>query len=78
MFPFRRLSQIMCVLAIGMTFAMGNQEGGAAQIQTNDKDASTMNQRALFAGGCFWCMVSPFEQLSGVISVRSGYAGGTT
>lgn len=32
---------------------------------------------ATFAGGCFWCMEKPFEQLNGVISVTSGYAGGT-
>ena len=31
---------------------------------------------ATFAGGCFWCMVGPFEQLAGVQSVISGYTGG--
>ena len=31
---------------------------------------------ATFAGGCFWCMVPPFEGLQGVISVTSGYTGG--
>ena len=35
-------------------------------------------ERALFAGGCFWCMEKPFESLDGVFSVVSGYAGGTT
>jgi peptide-methionine (S)-S-oxide reductase len=33
---------------------------------------------ATFAGGCFWCMEPPFEALKGVISVTSGYTGGTT
>jgi peptide-methionine (S)-S-oxide reductase len=32
---------------------------------------------ATFAGGCFWCMEQPFESLPGVISVTSGYTGGT-
>jgi peptide-methionine (S)-S-oxide reductase len=32
---------------------------------------------ATFAGGCFWCMEHPFDSLPGVISVTSGYAGGT-
>ena len=32
---------------------------------------------ATFAGGCFWCMVEPFEKLPGVVSVTSGYTGGT-
>ncbi len=33
-------------------------------------------QKATFAGGCFWCMETPFEHLDGVQSVISGYAGG--
>ena len=32
---------------------------------------------ATFAGGCFWCMETPFENLPGVAAVISGYAGGT-
>ena len=32
---------------------------------------------ATFAGGCFWCMEPPFEQLDGVKEVISGYAGGS-
>lgn len=31
---------------------------------------------ATFAGGCFWCMVPPFKNLPGVVSVTSGYTGG--
>jgi peptide-methionine (S)-S-oxide reductase len=34
--------------------------------------------RAIFAGGCFWCMEPPFDRLPGVISTTSGYTGGTT
>jgi peptide methionine sulfoxide reductase msrA/msrB len=33
---------------------------------------------ATFAGGCFWCMVAPFQALPGVISVTAGYTGGNT
>ncbi len=32
---------------------------------------------ATFAGGCFWCMESPFDKLEGVVSVTVGYTGGT-
>ncbi|PGS53988.1 peptide-methionine (S)-S-oxide reductase [Bacillus sp. AFS041924] len=31
---------------------------------------------ATFAGGCFWCMVQPFDELPGIIKVVSGYTGG--
>lgn len=31
---------------------------------------------AILAGGCFWCMESPFESMPGVVDVRSGYTGG--
>jgi len=44
--------------------------------RTNGEQPATA--KALFAGGCFWCMEKPFETLDGVISVTSGYAGGTT
>jgi peptide-methionine (S)-S-oxide reductase len=33
--------------------------------------------RATFAGGCFWCMEPPYDELEGVISTTSGYTGGT-
>ncbi len=33
-------------------------------------------QQAVFAGGCFWCLEHDLEELSGVISVESGYTGG--
>ncbi|HSP17493.1 MAG TPA: peptide-methionine (S)-S-oxide reductase MsrA [Thermoanaerobaculia bacterium] len=34
--------------------------------------------KATFAGGCFWCMVHPFDELNGVVKVTSGYTGGQT
>jgi len=35
-----------------------------------------MKKNALFAGGCFWCMVEPFDERPGIESVVSGYTGG--
>ena len=32
---------------------------------------------ATFAGGCFWCMEPPFDELAGVVSTTSGYTGGS-
>lgn len=37
-----------------------------------------MSELATFAGGCFWCMVKPFEEWPGIEKVVSGYTGGHT
>lgn len=49
-----------------LALAMGT---GAAQAAT---------EKAVVAGGCFWCVESDFESVPGVKSVVSGYTGGTT
>jgi peptide-methionine (S)-S-oxide reductase len=42
-----------------------------------DVSAQQGEQAAVLAGGCFWCVEAVFKELDGVLSVRSGYAGGT-
>jgi peptide methionine sulfoxide reductase msrA/msrB len=44
----------------------------------NGMPINTAGSKATFAGGCFWCMEKPFEELDGVIDVVSGYTGGTS
>ena len=34
--------------------------------------------RAIFAGGCFWCMEPPYDGLKGVLKTTSGFTGGFT
>jgi peptide-methionine (S)-S-oxide reductase len=50
-------------VALGLTF------GSAAEAEV---------QKAIVAGGCFWCVESDFEALPGVIEAVSGYTGGTS
>jgi methionine-S-sulfoxide reductase len=44
--------------------------------QTTAAGTSPGVKTAIFAGGSFWCMEPPFEQLDGVVSVVVGYTGG--
>ncbi len=38
--------------------------------------AKSPYEKAVFAGGCFWCMTPPFEKLDGVVKVVAGYTDG--
>lgn len=63
-----RVSPLMSVVLAGLlAIAAGlDRPAGAANLE-----------KAVFAGGCFWCMEEAFEGVEGVVSVTSGYIGGT-
>lgn len=45
-------------------------------VKSLDNNEKSHYDTAIFAGGCFWCMVAPFDTYPGVIKVESGYTGG--
>ncbi len=57
---------VAALLGFVVTAAEGGAPDGGHKVAT-----------ATFAGGCFWCMEHPFDSLDGVVSVTSGYTGGT-
>ena len=50
----------------------------AAEILMTNNIATNQIEIADLGGGCFWCMEAVFERLPGVLTVTSGFAGGTT
>lgn len=51
-------------------------EGGKSRMDAASE--GRQSEQATFAGGCFWCMVKPFQEWPGIERVLSGYTGGTT
>jgi len=47
-----------------------------AVLLTGGKPMTTKTQKALFAGGCFWCIEAAFQPIPGVLSAQSGYTAG--
>src|ERR1700742_3873532 len=60
--PFRKLAALFAVVLALLWPALAS----AAKTDT-----------AIFSGGCFWCMESDMKAIPGVVSVESGYTGGT-
>jgi methionine-S-sulfoxide reductase len=48
----------------------------AGKVSATGRADQSKTKKATFAGGCFWCMVRPFDELAGVVSTTVGYTGG--
>lgn len=72
------LKILIIVLVLGiLTAGIHMIFTGKRTSSADAKDVSAMNsEKAIFAGGCFWCMEAAFKELPGVLSVVSGYTGG--
>jgi peptide-methionine (S)-S-oxide reductase len=70
----KRIPSTVFVLTASLVLVMS---GSAAPSQPGPLPGAHL-EKATFAGGCFWCMVGPFDKLPGVVKVLSGYTGGRT
>ena len=70
---------ILVGLIVGAVMMSVNGFSSSDKQENLQKDSKVMPENlevATLAGGCFWCMEPPFEQLPGVYKVISGYTGG--
>ncbi|WP_160010195.1 peptide-methionine (S)-S-oxide reductase MsrA [Rhizobium sp. 18055] len=67
------------VLAAGLALHFTPSSAGEVHVipaPAMDEKATSNSETATFAGGCFWGVQGVFQHVNGVISAKSGYAGG--
>ena len=70
----RRMASAVFVAAL--LFAGGPLSPADRRAPVPGAGAPAGTAKAVFAGGCFWCVESDFDKVAGVISTTSGYTGG--
>lgn len=69
------------LMAVFLLIGAGERGGSADDVayESTEKESKmdTGTKLATLGGGCFWCLEAVFERIEGVVSVTSGYAGGT-
>lgn len=79
---FLLLVSTITALWVAPANAQASGKAGKPSLAPNGATAASAaatgkTARAVFAGGCFWCMEAPFDKLDGVLSTTSGYTGGS-
>lgn len=74
------IAVLLAVIAGVAYFLFGNvnvMRTTTIEVERKSQQAGGELITSMFAGGCFWCVESDFEKVPGVVSVVSGYSGGT-
>jgi peptide-methionine (S)-S-oxide reductase len=73
------MNKVVLGCAVALVVAVGVARiGPTASAAPAANDDVGQYRSAIFAGGCFWCMEPPYDELDGVISTTSGYTDGQT
>lgn len=72
------LSIYLTYIVYCLTGCYGNNNSTHVNILNTSYMIENKLDTVTLGAGCFWCVETIFEQLKGVISVQSGYSGGTT
>lgn len=76
--PTSKLSTLFSVVLLNVLFACANEKPTPVPaFHSTMHHSSTELDTATLGGGCFWCIEAVYELVNGVVSVESGYSGGT-
>jgi peptide-methionine (S)-S-oxide reductase len=76
--PFSALVILSFLALAGCgTQSPAQADGLVSKAATSPATSPSNLATTIFAGGCFWCMEKPFDEIPGVVATTSGYTGGT-
>jgi peptide-methionine (S)-S-oxide reductase len=68
---------LMIVLPLNVAMAQPSKPGESVKPDTAPKTPPSGSEVITLGAGCFWCTEAVFQQIPGVVSVTSGYMGGS-
>ena len=80
---FGAVGVLLMTVILGVVVFMGSDQANTTKESSSSQEKVIIREEVpngtehvTFAGGCFWCMEPPFENIEGVYEVQSGYTGG--